>query len=158
MCIIDEVSIVIQFINKKVFLNFLLYFLSNPILQNEQNKYFKLPMLSCPVINFSIPYTYRVLQVVVFIQFRIWWFQKKFDLNILNISNVSYKCVVPGGAGVAMALPDFGRSVNPISRFSYLRLPTALKSCRKTVDENMSYFYYWYIRLFRLKNFMNPQI
>ena len=115
-------------------------------------------MLSCPVINFSIPYTYRVLQVVVFIQFRIWWFQKEFDLNILNISNVSYKCVVPGGAVVAMALPEFGRSVNPISRFSYLRLPTALKSCRKTVDENMSYFYYWYIRLFRLKNFMNPQI
>ena len=110
MCIIDEVSIVIQFINKKVFLNFLLYFLSNPILQDLQNKYFKLPMLSCPVINISIPYTYRVLQVVVFIQFRIWWFQKEFDLNILNISNVSYKCVVPGGAGVAMALPEFGRS------------------------------------------------
>ena len=66
--------------------------------------------------------------------------------------------VPPGGAGVAMALPEFGWLVNPISRFSYLRLPTALKSCRKTVDENMSYFYYWYIRLFRLKNFMNPQI
>ena len=28
---------------------------------------------------------------------------------------MSYKCVVPGGAGVAMAPPVFGRSINPIS-------------------------------------------
>ena len=33
------------------------------------------------------------------------------------MGRISHHCrpVVPGGAGVAMSLPDFGRSVNPIS-------------------------------------------
>ena len=41
--------------------------------------------------------------------------------------------VVPGGAGGAMAPPDFGRTVNPIS----------------TRGQIMPLKYYWHLRLFR---------
>ena len=35
--------------------------------------------------------------------------------RVRYISSMYYRGVVPGGAGGAMALPDFGRSVNPMS-------------------------------------------
>ena len=46
-----------------------------------------------------------------------------------------FRSVVPGGAGGAMASPDFGRSVNPISTSAGGRL------CPPN--------YYWYPRIFR---------
>ena len=57
----------------------------------------------------------------------------------VNFTMVHFRGVVPGGAGGAMAPPDFGRSVNPISTRGtdyahlittdtpgFLALPTAL--------------------------------
>ena len=50
-----------------------------------------------------------------------------------------YRPVVPGGAGSAMAPPDFGRSVNPIStkggRLKFIYSEKATKFCENsTVD------------------------
>ena len=39
------------------------------------------------------------------------------------LKNRKYRPVVPGGTGVAMAPPDFGRSVNPIQLWGQI-VPT----------------------------------
>ena len=48
--------------------------------------------------------------------------------------NIISRAVVPGCAGCAMAHPDFGRSVNPISTWGYKLCPPN---------------YYWHTRIFR---------
>ena len=62
---------------------------------------------SFPVQTGSKPYTMEDLE-----QFSL---EEKVDLGNLVLFPPEYRGVVPGGAGGAMAPPDFDRSVNPIS-------------------------------------------